>query len=59
MFTKVLFGALATTAFAAQNCNITPYTLLELAFNANPEPMVLSSPVWDAWAEVPCQYYYN
>lgn len=59
MSKKILFGALATTALAAQNCNITPFTLLELAFKGNPEPMVLSSAVWDAWDEVPCQYYYN
>jgi hypothetical protein len=51
---KIIFGAFSATIVAAKNCNITPYTLLELAFNANLEPMVLSSPIWDSWAEVPC-----
>ena len=50
---------LTTSVFAFQNCKITPHTLLELVLNRNPEPLVLSSSVWESWAEVPCQYYYN
>ena len=54
MFKTGTLAAIATTALAFKNCNITPANLLELAFTGNTEPMVLTSPIWEAWGEVPC-----
>ena len=63
MLSKGVLGG-CTFLFASakatlENLKITPHTLLESVFTANPEPMILKSPIWDTFQEIPCQYYYK
>ena len=54
-----IISTLMLAVYGFENCKITPYTLLELAFKGNAEPMVLASPAWESFSEVPCQYFFN
>ena len=49
---------LVTLAVAYDNVKLTPHTLLEFAFKGNAEPMVLASPSWESFSEIPCQFFY-
>jgi hypothetical protein len=55
----LLLTGIAAIAQGLENLNITPHSLLALAFEGNPDHMLLSSPSWDSWNEIPCQYYFN
>lgn len=50
---------IATLANGLEGLNITPHSLLALAFDGDAQHMLLSSPSWDAWNEFPCQYYFD
>ena len=60
MFNKAL-ALLGSTMLVSngQACRITPYTLLTLAFEQDPKPMMYDTTVWDSWDQVPCQYYWD
>jgi hypothetical protein len=49
----------AMLASIGNACKITPQTLLTLAFEQDPKPMMYDSSVFENWDNVPCQYYWN
>ena len=58
MPSKGLLGGLtflfASSKATLENLKITPQTLLESFFTGTPEPMILKSPIWDKFQEIPC-----
>lgn len=55
----VTLGVLTSSVLGLQNYSINPQTLAQLMFEGTTKPMVLASPMWESFGEVPCQYVYQ
>jgi hypothetical protein len=59
MLVCVLVTLLITTANAFEKLMLYPHNPVELKLTSKVEPMVLATPSWVTFGDIPCQYFFN